>query len=50
MSIFMWATTALMLLALVVANSDNRPRLQMWAAVILYLTLVIQTVIWIVGW
>lgn len=49
MTIFMWITIALMLLALVIANSDEYPKLQWWSAVVLYLLLVIQTVMWIVG-
>ena len=50
MTIFMWVTIALMLLALVIANSDEHPKLQWIAAVVLYVLLTIQTVLWIVGW
>ena len=49
MTIFMWLTIALMLLALVIANSDEHPKLQWIAAVVLYVLLTIQTVFWIVG-
>ena len=49
MTIFMCLTIALMLLALVIANSDEHPKLQWIAAVVLYVLLTIQTVLWIVG-
>ena len=49
MTIFMWITIALMLLVFVIANSDNQPKLQWMSAVILYLLLTIQTILWIVG-
>ena len=49
MTIFMWITIVLMLLVLVIANSDEHPKLQWISAVVLYLLLVIQTVMWVVG-
>lgn len=49
MTIFMWITMALMLLVLIVANSDKHPKLQWGSAVILYLLLTVQTMLWIVG-
>ena len=49
MTIFMWITIVLMLLVLVISNSDNQPKLQWISAVVLYLLLVIQTVMWVVG-
>lgn len=49
MTIFMWITMALMLLMLVIVNSDEHPKLQWVSAVILYMLLTIQTIIWIVG-
>ena len=49
MTIFMWLTIGLMLLVLVIANSDEHPKLQWVSAVILYMLLTIQTIIWIVG-
>ena len=49
MTIFMWITIVLSLLVFVIANSDNQPKLQWMSAVILYLLLTIQTVLWIVG-
>ena len=49
MTIFMWITIVLMLLVFVIANSDNQPKAQWMSAVILYLLLTIQTVLWIVG-
>ena len=50
MTIFMWITIALMLLAMVIANTDRYPKFQWWSAVVLYVLLTIQTVMWIVGW
>ena len=50
MTIFMWITMALMLLVLVIANTDKHPKMQWVSAVILYVLLTIQTVLWIVGW
>lgn len=49
MTIFMWITIALMLLVLVIANTDKHPKMQWMSAVILYVLLTIQTIIWIVG-
>ena len=49
MTIFMWITIVLMLLVFVIVNSDNQPKIQWISAVVLYLLLVIQTVMWIVG-
>ena len=49
MTIFMWITMALMLLMLVIVNSDEHPKLQWVSAAILYMLLTIQTIIWIVG-
>lgn len=48
MTIFMWITMALMLLVLIVANSDKYPKLQWGSAVILYILLTVQTILWIV--
>ena len=49
MTIFVWLTMALMLLMLVIVNSDEHPKLQWGSAAILYMLLTIQTIIWIVG-
>ena len=50
MTIFMWITMALMLLVLVIANTDKHPKMQWMSAVILYVLLTVQTILWIVGW
>ena len=50
MTIFMWITIVAMLLVAVVANTDSHPKLQLWVAVILYVLLAAQTVIWIGGY
>ena len=49
MTLFMWITIALMLLALVIANSDEYLKVQWVSAVVLYLLLTIQTILWIAG-
>ena len=49
MSIYAWITLVLMLLVVVIANTDEHPKLQLALATIIYLALVCLTVMWIVG-
>ena len=49
MNIYSWITIAMLLLAVVIANTDEHVKLQFWLAAILYVLLTAMTLSWWLG-